>query len=824
MGKIHLYQGEIVDSFNINDIENNILKIAGRTLPTKVLFNACSKLEQQLINGDEQLEAILVQGGVSGDEAHEIVVGLSDVFSLRYLEDKLVHELGSIDPFVLRRSNMEQNVLEGYQPLGVLCHVAAGNSPGLGALSVLEGAMSGNINIVKLSSKENGFSAMLLYKLVQSDSTNTLRDYIYALDISSSEKDILSRIFDFSTSVVAWGGTDALDSIKSMTATPIIAWGHHISFGYLTKAGATKTNMLGIAKDICMENQQACSSPQCIFYEGDYADLKSVATMLYESLAEVSPTIPLASMSINEQAQITSSNLMVTLGSCMDESELMEAEDGSFRIYISNKSSLEPSPLYRTIWLKPIKRSELPRILFPMSRFLQTVSLGCQLNELYELTSLFTGSGVTRVVECGSVFFSFPGEPHDGTYALVRYCKRVSVITSLMDKIASIEQLKPYEPVSLAETEIMDKNAFMETPVSDALCKLYVKSGGSSGKTIMSPYSYRDYHFQMRSAAESLIGIGLKPQTDRVLNLFSGGDLYGGFLSFSAILEFANAKHYPMGENLNTRRAAEIIVELGINVLMGMPSYILKLFRENKALLAEYGSVEKIYYGGEFLSLADKDMLCKDYGVKVFSSMFYGSNDVGPMGYACSCCSGGVHHLLTAVIDMEIVKIESDEPVVGGETGRLLFSPKYRQSHSVARYEVGDLGRWVDGDCECGRKDPRFELMGRFGDIFRVGGYFFNYGIISTILNTYAQPTQLQLVLKEGVPEIVELRVGHDFKLSTIETKEILTAHYADFKEALNNNYMQITIVPMEENQMDYAPNSGKLKRVIESRTKKSPQ
>ena len=818
MKKIHLYGGEICDAFGIERIEADILRTVGHPLSTQVLLNAGEILCRELKNGDAELETILMRSGMTAGDARATVAGLSEAFGKSYMQEKIYHELGSIDPFVFRRFNMEENILECYKPLGILCHVAAGNAPGLGALSVLEGLMTGNINIVKLSSKENGFSALLLHKLIKSDATGTLKNFIYALDVPSSEKDLLKRLFDFATAIVAWGGTDAMDSIKSMTETPIIAWGHHLSFGYITKKGLTESALEGIARDICEENQQACASPQCLYYEGLPEELPAVAERLKKALELVSPQIPLMPAGSAEQAQITSSNLMVTLGSCLDEGELIESPDGSFRIYINYSSALTPSPLYRTIWLKPMKRGEAVSYFLPMSRFLQTVSLGCALDELYELTELFTVCGATRIVECGNVFTAYPGEPHDGVFALTRYCKRVSVVSSHLAKIASFDQLKPYEPI-LPKTPIMDKDAFMALPVERKAAKLHVKSGGSSGKTIVSPYSYKDYRFEGQSVAESIIAAGLEPKTDRIMNLFSVGHLYGGFISFGTVLELANATHYPMSEIADTKEVAGSIVELGIDVLMGMPSYILKLFRENKESMQRYGGVKKVYYGGEFMTPFDRDMLKETFGVEIVSSITYGSNDVGPIGYTCEHCQGGVHHLSAGIIDMEILKMDRDEPVDSGETGRIVLSPRFREGHTVGRYEIGDLGCWIDEPCPCGRRNPRFELQGRYGDVFRVAGFFLNYMELSKVINHHLEPTQLQLVIENGSPEKLIFRTGN-VGFSYDAMIAALREHNKAFDDALDFGCLAVDLSKMNESDMEYIGHSGKLRHIVDNRTK----
>ncbi|GHU38742.1 hypothetical protein FACS1894190_01020 [Spirochaetia bacterium] len=825
MNKLHLVEGILTNDFNIEKIFSGIHRDITTQLETQTLLDSGDALCGILKNGDADLERTLVENNTDPKTAKETVMGLSGVFSKEYMLNKLEHELGSITPFVPRRFNLENNILECYKPLGVLCHVAAGNSPGMGALSVLEGLLSGNINIVKLSSKENGFSAILLHKLILCDKTGILSKYIYALDISSKEQDLLKRLFDFSTAVVAWGGTDAIDSVRNATSTPVIAWGHHLSFAYLTAKGVTDKTLENLARDICEENQQACASPQCLFYEGSFEELPALALRLKDALAKISPLYPLPVLDVHEAAQITQQNIMVRLGSCMDEGDIIEADDKSFRIYINREPAITPSPLFRTIWLKPMQRHELVKYIMPMSRFMQTVSLGCAVDEVYDLSEILMKCGATRIVSCGNVFASYAGEPHDGVFALSRYCKRISIQIDSLKKIATFDALSPWTNNNQNGLPIMDKDAFMATAGDDEKSKLYVKSGGSSGKTILSSYSYRDYHFEMSALAESLVLIGLEPKTDRVINLLSAGHLYGGFISYSCILELANAKHFPMAEVTPSEDAANAIIEHKINVIMGMPSYILKLFRENEKALAAYRGVQKIFFGGEFLTDENKGWLNNTFGVQIFASMGYGSNDVGPMGYACSHCSDGEHHLLKSIMDMEIVKIDSDEPVEKGETGRILVSPKYREGRKVSRYEIGDLGCWIDGQCECGSTSPRFRLMGRYGDIIRIAGCFLDYRRISGIITSKLENTQVQLVAENITGSNKERLIvrtgnvlfGNDDLVQTLNDNDPAIA------EALSFGYIEIILQKTEESKMEYAQTSGKLKHIIDKRIIKSP-
>ncbi|MBR2912876.1 MAG: hypothetical protein IKC40_03015, partial [Oscillospiraceae bacterium] len=63
------------------------------------------------------------------------------------------------------------------RPLGTLLHIAAGNMDILPAYSVAEGLLTGNINILKLPSVDNGITVALFELLLTIEPR--LRDYVY---------------------------------------------------------------------------------------------------------------------------------------------------------------------------------------------------------------------------------------------------------------------------------------------------------------------------------------------------------------------------------------------------------------------------------------------------------------------------------------------------------------------------------------------------------------------------------------------------------------------------------------------------------------------
>jgi len=128
------------------------------------------------------------------------------MFSKESLLHRLAVELGDDygKPVTFRPIFREYSVTQQTVPLGVLLHIAAGNADGLPAFSILEGLLTGNINILKLSAAEGGISVRLLLEFIKAEPV--LADYIYVFDYSSRDIEhieklisavVCSLVFDF---------------------------------------------------------------------------------------------------------------------------------------------------------------------------------------------------------------------------------------------------------------------------------------------------------------------------------------------------------------------------------------------------------------------------------------------------------------------------------------------------------------------------------------------------------------------------------------------------------------------------------------------------
>lgn len=355
--------------------------------------------------------------GISRQSAETMISEAKRFLSRDYLETKLCRELGE-DPFGER--TIEDGIAEKTLPLGVLTHIAAGNAAGLPAYSVIEGLLAGNINILKLPGSDEGLSSALLSMLIEIEPG--LADYIYVFDLPSVDAKSIKKMLEVSDAAAVWGSDFAVSGIRALSppGLRIIEWGHKLSFACVTKKGETRRALDGIAKDICETEQLLCSSPQCVYYEADsFDELKAFGARLFKSLEAANGRIAPVRPDPGAQAEITSLLRLTFLEELTGNKSVLTGD--GFSVTADEDASLCPSPMYRNIWVKPMRT--MFETLREKKGYLQTAALACSQDELTPLTELLITCGVCRITPCGGMTASYAGEPHDGRHALRQYVK-----------------------------------------------------------------------------------------------------------------------------------------------------------------------------------------------------------------------------------------------------------------------------------------------------------------------------------------------------------------------------------------------------------------
>jgi phenylacetate-CoA ligase len=138
------------------------------------------------------------------------------------------------------------------------------------------------------------------------------------------------------------------------------------------------------------------------------------------------------------------------------------------------------------------------------------------------------------------------------------------------------------------------------------------------------------------------------------------------------------------------------------SVLMTYPSYLGKLVESGRRL--GYGpqdfGLERIILGGEVVTAGVKQR-CKSLFGEVVIHEGYGITEAWPLGG--SLCEAGHLHFDPMTGLVEVVNVETGEPVQPGQVGTLVLTPfaPHRESMVILRYDTGDLVQALAGPCTC---------------------------------------------------------------------------------------------------------------------------
>jgi hypothetical protein len=313
-------------------------------------------------------------------------------------------------------------------PLGVLFHITAGNVDGLPFVSLLDGLLTGNINIIKLPKEEGGITVSLLEELFKIEPC--LKEYVYVFDYSSKDIHAMERFANIADAIVIWGGDEAISAVRRLATpnTKIIEWGHKISFAYATKDGMTKEALEKLALGICLTNQQFCSSCQGVFIDTeDIEDVYAFCEAFLPVFQQISKENPFAfddAANLFIQAQTTLNLYHSQIESPRTGVRIYRGENCS--ITACTDSKLETSIMNRNIWVKPLPSHKILS-LRPYKNYLQTAALLCRSHEHQKLSQSLIQAGLVKISDGFEMSNYAMGEAHDGLFTLRLYTKLVSV-------------------------------------------------------------------------------------------------------------------------------------------------------------------------------------------------------------------------------------------------------------------------------------------------------------------------------------------------------------------------------------------------------------
>lgn len=164
----------------------------------------------------------------------------------------------------------------------------------------------------------------------------------------------------------------------------------------------------------------------------------------------------------------------------------------------------------------------------------------------------------------------------------------------------------------------------------------------------------------------------------------------------------------------------------------------------------------------EVLLPGQRELLEETFQARVFNR--YGCREVSVIASECEAHRG--MHVNAEALLVEIVP----DPAYAPPAGKIVITDLLNYSMPLIRYEIGDVGRWADGqDCPCGRGLPLLaDVQGRITDFLVLpNGTHISGPSLTLVVSDMPDVAQVQFVQRS--PQLVVLRVvpGRNYSSET---------------------------------------------------------
>jgi len=274
----------------------------------------------------------------------------------------------------------------------------------------------------------------------------------------------------------------------------------------------------------------------------------------------------------------------------------------------------------------------------------------------------------------------------------------------------------PEQPFRV-KSELRDAYPFglLQVPLEE--CVRIHASSGTRGKATIVAYTSADLAAWADCCARALAAAGAGPGT--VVHVAYGYGLFTGGLGLHYGAERLGCTVVPASGG-NTPRQAQLLEDLGAEILCCTPSYALAI-ADHVAEPARLGLRAGVF-GAEPWTEGLREAIEAALGLDALD--IYGLSEVMGPGVSAECLESrdGAHvnedHFLVEVVDPE-----SGRPLPDGEVGELVFSTLTKQALPLLRYRTGDLASLTREPCACGRTFVRMSrVLGRTDDMLIIRG------------------------------------------------------------------------------------------------------
>lgn len=272
-------------------------------------------------------------------------------------------------------------------------------------------------------------------------------------------------------------------------------------------------------------------------------------------------------------------------------------------------------------------------------------------------------------------------------------------------------------------------------------------SSGTTGTPVIIPYTQKDVDDWATLFARCYEMAGVTNK-DRI-QITPGYGLWTAGIGFQAGAERIGAMTVPMGPG-NTEKQLQFMRDMQTTVLTATSSYALLLAEEIQARgVRDQIALKKGVIGSERWSQKMRERIKDELGIQIYD--IYGLTEVYGPGIGISCDYDQGMHYWDDYIYIEILDPETLKPVPDGEWGEICITTLVKEGAPLIRFRTHDLSRIIPGECPCGSKFPRLDVIqGRTDDMMKIKG-----------VNVFPRQIEEVLALFPELSSEYQIRISH---------------------------------------------------------------
>lgn len=315
--------------------------------------------------------------------------------------------------------------------------------------------------------------------------------------------------------------------------------------------------------------------------------------------------------------------------------------------------------------------------------------------------------------------------------------------------ISEIKTQEDYEKIPFSSKADL-RNAYplgIQAVPDEEVVRIH-SSSGTTGKPVIIPYTKKDVDDWATMFARCYEMAGVT-KLDRI-QITPGYGLWTAGIGFQAGCEKLGAMAIPMGPG-NTEKQLQMMIDLKSTVLTATSSYALLIAEEiNKRGIRDQVHLKKGIFGSERWSDKMRAYIEKELGIELYD--IYGLTEIYGPGIGINCDKQHGMHYWDDYIYIEIIDPKTGKAVPDGEEGEIVITTLVKEGAPLLRFRTHDISRIIPGDCPCGSKFPRLDIIkGRSDDMFKVHG-----------VNMFPSQVEEILGLVDGVSSEYKIDIAHD--------------------------------------------------------------